>query len=62
MNKRSSVATVLSDVVRASILAAYRAANWNTTRAAEHLGVSRRTLLRWVHRHDLRKEIEKQRT
>jgi transcriptional regulator of acetoin/glycerol metabolism len=43
------------------VIAAYRAESWNSTRAAERLGVSRRTLLRWVARYDLRRMLSDER-
>jgi len=60
-HSRTSVAVALAPEVRAAILRAYRAAGWNTTHAAEKLGVNRRTLLRWVERHDLRDELNQAR-
>jgi transcriptional regulator of acetoin/glycerol metabolism len=59
--KRATVATVLGETVKEKILAAYRQANWNTTHAASHLGICRRTLLRWVSRYRLRTLIDKER-
>lgn len=59
---RKSVSRIFGDSIRENILAAYQHANWNSTRAAEWLGVNRRTLLRWVNQHDLRTWIEEQRT
>lgn len=59
--KRATVATVLRGAVREQILAAYRKADWNTTHAAERLGVSRRTLLRWVVRYGLREDLDQSR-
>ena len=59
--KRATVATVLGAAVREQILAAYVAADWNTTHAAEKLGVNRRTLLRWGERHGLRNLLDKHR-
>lgn len=51
----------MGDAVRDKVLVAYREANWNTTHAAERLGICRRTLLRWVTRHRLRTQIDKER-
>ncbi len=47
--------------VRVRILAAYHICEWNTTRTARWLGIHRRTLMRWVIRLNLRKEIERER-
>lgn len=57
-HQRATMGRVLGDSVRGLILAAYRAENGNSTRAAERLGVSRRTLLRWVERYDLRAQVQ----
>lgn len=59
---RKSVSQIFGETIRENILAAYKHSNWNSTRAAEWLGVNRRTLLRWVNQHDLRTWIEEQRT
>lgn len=60
-HRRATVGQVLGSAVRDAVIAAYRATNWNSTHAAERLGVSRRTLLRWVARYDLRKLLAQKR-
>jgi transcriptional regulator of acetoin/glycerol metabolism len=59
--QRTTVGRLLGGAVRDAVIAAYRAENWNSTYAAARLGVSRRTLLRWVVRYRLRTMIEKER-
>ena len=48
-----------NDAAIDAILAAYREAQGNSSRAARVLGVSRRTLLRWVARLNLRDAIDR---
>ncbi len=48
-----------NDAAIDAILAAYREAEGNSSRAARVLGVSRRTLLRWVARLNLRDAIDR---
>ena len=60
-HRRATVGQVLGAAVRDAVIAAYRATNWKPTHAAERLGVSRRTLLRWVARYDLRQLLERNR-
>jgi transcriptional regulator of acetoin/glycerol metabolism len=59
--RRATVGQVLDVAVRDAVIAAYRATNWNSTYAAARLGVSRRTLLRWVARYRLRTFLDKER-
>ena len=59
--KRSTAAAIAGAAVRAEVLAAYEETHWNTTHAADLLGVCRRTLLRWAKKYRLRPIIDKAR-